>query len=189
MHVCRSQWPRGLRHRSAAARLLRSWVRISPGAWMFVCCECLCVLSGSGLCDELITRPGESYRLWYVVVCNLETSIMRRPWPALGRRATGKKRICTYTIVIHSVFKIQFWSRNLLELPAHSFFLTTCSSTPDVLHILTRARTPHYTYCLPYVSTYMHNVLPFLNILRLCPLGRQLSQMLNRTRSLHPPQI
>jgi len=32
------------------------------GAWMFVCCEC-CVLSGRGLCDELITRPEESYRL------------------------------------------------------------------------------------------------------------------------------
>jgi hypothetical protein len=28
---CRSQWPRGLRHRSAAARLLRLWVRIPPG--------------------------------------------------------------------------------------------------------------------------------------------------------------
>jgi hypothetical protein len=27
-----------------------------------------CVLSGSGLCDELITRPEESYRLWRVVV-------------------------------------------------------------------------------------------------------------------------
>ena len=55
----RSQWPRGLRRRSAAARLLRSWVRIPPGVWIFVCCEC-CVLSGRGLCDELITRPEES---------------------------------------------------------------------------------------------------------------------------------
>ena len=35
-----SQWPRGLRRRSAAARLLRSWVRIPPGAGIFVCCEC-----------------------------------------------------------------------------------------------------------------------------------------------------
>jgi len=42
---CRSQWPRDLRRRSTAARLLRSWVRIPPRAWMFVCCEC-CVLSG-----------------------------------------------------------------------------------------------------------------------------------------------
>ena len=32
--------PRGLRRRSAAARLLRLWVRIPPWAWMFVCCEC-----------------------------------------------------------------------------------------------------------------------------------------------------
>jgi len=32
------------------------------------------VLSGRGLCDELITRPEESYRLYCVVVCDLETS-------------------------------------------------------------------------------------------------------------------
>jgi len=38
---------------------------------MFVCCEC-CMLSGRVLCDELITRPEESYRLWCVVVCDLE---------------------------------------------------------------------------------------------------------------------
>ena len=36
---CRSQWPRGLMRRSAAARLLRLWVRIPPGVWIFVCCE------------------------------------------------------------------------------------------------------------------------------------------------------
>jgi len=35
-------------------------------------------LSGRGLCDGLITRPEESYRLWRVVVCDLETSEMRR---------------------------------------------------------------------------------------------------------------
>jgi hypothetical protein len=40
---------------------------------MFVCCVC-CVLSGRGLCDELITRPEESYRMWRVVVCDQETS-------------------------------------------------------------------------------------------------------------------
>jgi len=36
-------------------------------------------LSGRGLCDELITRPEESYRLWCVVVCNLETSRIGAP--------------------------------------------------------------------------------------------------------------
>ena len=76
---CRSQWPRGLRRRSAAGRLLRSWVWIPPGAWMFVCCEC-CVLSGRGLCDELITHPEESYRLCCVIVCDLETSRIGAPY-------------------------------------------------------------------------------------------------------------
>jgi hypothetical protein len=37
-HLCRSQWPRGLSRRSAAACLLGSRVRIPFGAWMFVCC-------------------------------------------------------------------------------------------------------------------------------------------------------
>jgi hypothetical protein len=64
------------RRRSLAARLLRFRVRIPPGAWMFDCCEC-CVLSGRGLCDGLITRPEESYRLWRVIVCNQETSQKR----------------------------------------------------------------------------------------------------------------
>ena len=71
--VGRSQWPRGLRRRSAVARLLRLWVRIPPGAGMSVCCE-RCMLSGRDLCDELITRPGESYRLLCVVVCDLQSS-------------------------------------------------------------------------------------------------------------------
>jgi len=38
------------------------------------------VLSGRGLCDELITRPEESYRLCCVVVCGLETSRMCAPY-------------------------------------------------------------------------------------------------------------
>ena len=65
--------------RPAAAHLLKSWVRIPPGAWIFVCCGCR-VLSGRGLCDELTTRPEESYRLWCVVVCDLETSRMGAPY-------------------------------------------------------------------------------------------------------------
>jgi len=52
----RSQWPHCLRRRSAAARLLSLWVRITQGALMSLCCE-YCVLSGRGLCDKPITRP------------------------------------------------------------------------------------------------------------------------------------
>jgi len=65
--------------RPQAACLLRSWVRIPPGAWIFVRCVCH-VLSGTSLCDELITRPEESYRLCCVVVCDLETSRIGAPY-------------------------------------------------------------------------------------------------------------
>ena len=55
----------------------------NPTGGMDACCEC-CVLSGRGLCDVLITRPEESYRLWRVVVCDQETSKIRRLKPATG---------------------------------------------------------------------------------------------------------
>ena len=38
------------------------------------------MLSGRGLCDELITRPEESYRLCCVVVSDLDTSRMGAPY-------------------------------------------------------------------------------------------------------------
>jgi hypothetical protein len=65
--------------RPQATHLLRSWVRLPPGAWIFVCCECR-VLSGRGLCDELIAHPKESYRLCCVVVCDLGTSRICTPY-------------------------------------------------------------------------------------------------------------
>ena len=88
---------------------------------MSVCC--MCCLLGRGFCDELITGPEESYRLWCVVVCDLETSLtlnlltttivappsnaskwqmgfnsafkglMRRPWPTGGCRAKSKQTL------------------------------------------------------------------------------------------------
>jgi len=57
---------------------------------MSVCCECG-VLSGKCLCDELITRTEESCWQWCVVVCDLETSWMRRLWPIGGCYAKRKK--------------------------------------------------------------------------------------------------
>ena len=38
------------------------------------------MLSGRGLCDELITRPEDSYRLCCAVVCDLETSRIGAPY-------------------------------------------------------------------------------------------------------------
>jgi len=85
-----TQWTRGLRRGSAAALLLGLRIRIPPGAWIYVCCAC-CILSGRGLCDGPVTRPEEPYRLWCVVVCDLETSRMRRLWAA-APQGKGKKK-------------------------------------------------------------------------------------------------
>ena len=68
-----------------------------------VCRECR-VLSGRSLCDELITRGEESYRLWSVVVCDLEISRMRRPWPNGDCRAKKKQ-------------KNTYWRDNKVTLP------------------------------------------------------------------------
>ena len=58
---------------------------------MFVCCEC-CVLSGRGLCDELITRPEESYRLWCVVVYDLENLKNEEAMTRIGSQRHSKKK-------------------------------------------------------------------------------------------------
>ena len=64
---------------SAAARLRGLRVRIKPEAWMSVCCDC-CVFSDRCLCMGLISRPEDFYE-FLCVACDLETSIMARPWP------------------------------------------------------------------------------------------------------------
>jgi hypothetical protein len=47
------------------------------------------VLSGRGLCDELITRPEESYRL--VVVCDLENLENEEAMTRVGSQRHRKK--------------------------------------------------------------------------------------------------
>jgi len=49
-------------------------------------------LSGRGLCDELITRPDEAYRLWCVVVCDLEIGR-----PPLHTALQNQLQNCTVT--------------------------------------------------------------------------------------------
>jgi hypothetical protein len=83
-----------LKRGSAAACLLGLWARIPPGAWLTVCCECYVL----GLCDGLITRSDESYRVWCVVVCDREASIMRRPWSTRGCCAMGWKPFLHRTV-------------------------------------------------------------------------------------------
>jgi len=57
---------------------------------MFVYCEC-CVLSGRGFCDELITHPEESYRLWCTVACDLENLKNEETMTRVGSQRHSKK--------------------------------------------------------------------------------------------------
>jgi len=58
---------------------------------MFVCCEC-CVLSGRGLCDELITRPEVSDH-----DCGASLCVIQKPGPL---RAVAPKTNRTNFITI-----------------------------------------------------------------------------------------
>ena len=53
---CQSQWPRGPRRGSAATRLLRLWIRMPPGAWMFVVSVVCCQLEVSATSWSLVLR-------------------------------------------------------------------------------------------------------------------------------------
>ena len=79
-------FPRGLRRRPAEI------VGSKPSEGIDVCCD-YCVLWVRDLCHELITRPEESYRMSCVVVCDLETSKLKRTWPALDCTSTRNKII------------------------------------------------------------------------------------------------
>jgi hypothetical protein len=71
----------------------------------------LCVLSGRGLCDGLITRPEESYRLWCVLVCDFGTSRMRGLKLIKGCKCRIKK-INIIIIISSSSSKNTFGNKN-----------------------------------------------------------------------------
>ena len=107
--------PVGFKPKISAGERPVAWVWIPPGACIFVCCECH-VLSRRGLCDELITRPEESYRPCCVVVCDLETSRMGAPYiydisclrvKYYPQQAVINHHQSVITIQIHT--KQQFW--------------------------------------------------------------------------------
>jgi hypothetical protein len=135
------------------------------------------VLSGRGLCDELVTRPEESYRLWYVVVCDLETSRMRRPWPALGRSATKTNK---QLLSLHKTEKVCYlgvttlcrnssvWSLS----PAPSvttkdlFKLVDTTFRLEVADLTLRIRTHLLGLTMHWALNYVSNLPPELRIQR-----------------------
>jgi len=103
--ICQSEWPHSLWHGSVANHLLGLLVQIPLGTWMPVSSE-YCVLSGKGLCDELITYPEESYLVWCVWV-SLWSPKMRKSCPTRGYHAMGGGgEVCIYTSTLPSFFKL-----------------------------------------------------------------------------------
>jgi hypothetical protein len=80
---------------------------------MSVSCEC-CVMSG--LCDELVPRPEESYRLWRVSnVCDHETSTKRGGSGPYKAVEPYKKKVFTcknYRLIIKIIVTQEKWSEN-----------------------------------------------------------------------------
>jgi hypothetical protein len=73
---CRCQWPRGLRRRSAAARLLELPFRVPPGTWMSVVSVLCCQEEVSAKGRSLVQRvPTESV---CVCVCVIECDQMQQ---------------------------------------------------------------------------------------------------------------
>ena len=73
----RSQWPRGLRHRCTAARLLRSWVRIPPGHRCLsvvgvVCCQVEVSATSWSLVQSSPTDCDASCSVWSTNLKNEE---------------------------------------------------------------------------------------------------------------------
>jgi len=58
------------------------------------------VLSGRDLCDELIIRPEESYRLCCVVVCDLETSRMGAPYIYIYIYDINRLKVNNLTLIL-----------------------------------------------------------------------------------------
>jgi len=93
----------GLSNRVVWGRSPAEIVGSNPTGGMDVVFRECHVLSGS-LCDKLIARPEESYQLW-CVMCDPETSRMRRPWPMLGCSITGKKKSHYSSLLHHTNFQ------------------------------------------------------------------------------------
>jgi len=93
---------------------------------MSVCCEC-CVLSGRGLCDGLITRPEESYRLWGVTVC------VCKPWP-IGGLLRPKKILYLFSTQFSSFAPA--WNEGMYVRPVPFLVLLVQASSDGTAHII-----------------------------------------------------
>jgi len=97
---------------------------------LFVCCEV-----------QVLWRADhssrESYRVWCVAVCDLETSSMRRPWATLGRSTTGiKSQYISFSSAYDFLLKVQFSLCLIKQKPRHTYWEMEINSTH--FYVITR---------------------------------------------------
>ena len=126
LFVCRPQGPRGLRCRYTAARLLRSWVRTPPGAWMSVVSVVCCQVEVSATSWSLVQKsPTVVCRVWYRDHKN------PREWGGgqgrLGGYRAKRKKNLVHVRALKSLCQINTdsWTRILLN---HHFINTVRNS-------------------------------------------------------------
>ena len=127
--VSQSQRARGLRRGSAAARLLRLWVRFSPGACMSVCCEC-CVLLGRGS----LRRADQSSRGVLPIVMrrcvwsrNLVNEEVLAHWGAVAPKERKKEKEERYCHNSEDMLQLCISQTKSKSLPKATFLLFWCS--------------------------------------------------------------
>jgi hypothetical protein len=138
--------------RSAAERLLGSWVRITPAAWMFVFCTVF-VLSGRGLCDGPIPGPE---RVLPTAVCvwvwsSENKTPLHLPWTSTQKREGLWHEYpalwIVFSIVRHASHRIYYGSHSTFRSPVSALSIKTIrilkikfSSTSKIGFLLFRVR-------------------------------------------------
>jgi len=102
------------------------------------------VLSGRGLCDELIIRPEESYRLWCVVVCDLETLRIGAPYiyDFSNLRVNPVYALTFYFFKIH--FSLYSHLRQVLPNALPSFKSSNLKTLLSLLSVTHATCTTHF---------------------------------------------
>ena len=124
--------------------------------------ECY-VLSSRRLCYKLITRPEEFIRLWCVVVCDLETSWIRRPWPPGGCCANNIiYSVITMTIKTFSLLHV------LLAMCICDLLLPNCGQERPK-HVVTTLKNKYFESCdlNDILKLHIHNLWSLKN-LKIC---------------------
>jgi hypothetical protein len=132
---------------------------------MFICCDC-CVLSGRGLCDELVTRPEEPYRLWCVVVCDIE-NLKNEAMTRVGSQPKKKLFAASppppsFRAFSHTIPILIFVLSRTVSFPSFH------SGSRIRVFILTRWFPPLFVILHPFLSPYHFYVWTLLLLPHLC---------------------